>query len=506
MTPLLLVLVASSAHHPWLPGDEPGSVSVGSPQSGHLVGGVRLPHDSPRMRQLPTQAARGLDWGTEALVDTLARAAKAVNDAYPGSVTHLGNLSRRGGGDIPWSASHNSGRDADIAFHLLDPSGAPTQRTDLVTLDDAGWAFDAEGALRFDVERNWVLVRALLTDPNSTPQYVFVSDPLRRLLLTEAERRDEPRAIIAQARRVLRQPRGKPPHDDHLHLRIHCARRDLTHGCRDTGPQRDGAARPDRVRPKRIALARGLLLSPVVDVRRRAVALLGLMAEASVAPRLVEMLKDPAPAVRSEVAKALVALAATQGAPALATALAEQGPPQTTYDLAWAYVELAPARAAEALTPLLARSDTLPTGAALRGEVARLIASASAVEATPGVVDLLVDPDEGVRNAAREALSRLANTDLGPDMPAWRRWWKDAQAAPRRTWVARGLRAGGYQVADDAGREAAKTLVEAVGDETSYMSENARRWLMDLYGVRDRTNLMWGRDDAAWFWRVRTSR
>lgn len=513
MIPVLVAALAATAaassptaeEHPWLPGDEPTSVSVGSPQAGHLVRGVRLPQEHPALRQLPTQAARGLDWGTDVTVRALIRAAEAVAQEFPGSVTWLGNLSRQGGGDIPWSSSHNSGRDADVAFHMLDPQGRPATRGDLVQFDEHGWAFDSIGALQFDVARNWVLVRRLLTDPESKPQYLFISDPLKALLLAEADRRKAPRTVIADARRILRQPGGKPPHDDHLHLRIHCTRADLSHGCRDAKPLRVGAVIPDRVRPDRLAKALGLLVSSVADVRRRAAWLLGLLNEPSTATRLQGLLHDEDARVRARAALSLVDLGARAKADALAGALTEEEDPDAAFTLAWALVELNADKAGAALLPMLDRTDSMSTGAALRGQIAGLLADAGHGPAAPRIMALLVDPAPSVRQAARTALTRLTNTDRGEEMASWHRWWEDARQRPRAAWLAQGFRAAGYDVPDDPDRSAGPTLAVAVGDEADFVSENARRTLMGLYKLRDRTNLTWGQEDAAWFWGMKTA-
>ena len=241
---LLLVAVLSTPavdRHPWLPGDVPASVSVGSTKHGYLVRGEALPADDPSIRSLPTQAARDLGYGTERLIRALVRAGHAVAGAFPGSVVWLGNIGRRHGGDIPWSVSHNSGRDADIAFPLVDPAGRPATRPDLVELDEHGWAFDAEGAVRLDVARTWVLVLSLLEDPEVVVQYLFVSRPLAALIIRDATRRGAGPELLERARSVLVQPRGSLPHDDHLHLRIHCSEKDAANGCREVGPQREGA-------------------------------------------------------------------------------------------------------------------------------------------------------------------------------------------------------------------------------------------------------------------------
>jgi hypothetical protein len=147
----------------------------------------------------------------------------------------------------------------------------------------------------------------------------------------------------------------------------------------------------------------------------------------------------------------------------------------------------------------------MSTGAGLRGQIAGLVADAVHAPGAPRIIALLVDPAADVRRAARTALTRLTNTDLGEDMASWQRWWEDAQKRPRTVWLARGFRAAGYDVPDDPDREAGAVLAAAAGDELNFVSENARRLLMRLYGVHDRTNLTWGREDAAWYWGMKTA-
>ena len=176
--------------------------SIGSPNEGHLVGGVQL---EPRsyLRILPGHENR---WGLPELVHMLDRSAKRVDGRFPGSVLGVGDLSRRGGGDVSGHHSHESGRDADVGFYFVDVAGRPQQEGRLATVDEEG-----------RVVESW------LTDREARINRIFVADHLRTRLLSYARRARVPTSLRARAAAVMLQPRGAT-HDDHFHVRIGCPR------------------------------------------------------------------------------------------------------------------------------------------------------------------------------------------------------------------------------------------------------------------------------------------
>jgi len=234
---VLLAIIASTARaEPLFCSESPitaRAASVGRPSHGALLGGVRLTADA-FLRVLPRQAQRCLDWGTPRLVAAIKRAAHAVARALPDFVPlAVGDLSRARGGPIrPYSRSHQSGRDADLAFFQLDRSGKPVAAEELVRFDSSLSGATQDGARRLlDVARTWRLVRALLADPGIDVRWLFVSEPVRAALLAEAHREGAPQPLLSRAAEVLHQPSDARAHDDHLHLRIAC-RPDEIH-CRD---------------------------------------------------------------------------------------------------------------------------------------------------------------------------------------------------------------------------------------------------------------------------------
>jgi len=193
--------------------------------------------------------SRGLRFGTEELVGLIRRAAAAVNRAHPGALLGVGDLSKERGGSAPNHRSHQAGRDVDLLYYAVDEAGKPMAPGDCMP----AYAPDAMARLcyyptekmqvpprRFDVKRNWALIKAMLTDEHARVRVVFMSLGVRRWLLDHAAKLGEPRALIRRAEKTLmRPPRGRA-HTDHMHVRIRCSRDDRWRGrCRDD-PDRRG--------------------------------------------------------------------------------------------------------------------------------------------------------------------------------------------------------------------------------------------------------------------------
>ncbi len=210
-----------------------GSVSVGTATTGHLTGQRRLPAHGKHVRILKEHQGRNTPWGTDELVELLLHAGERVAQKIPGSILMVGNLSKAGGGDMPWSVSHNSGRDVDLAYFVLDASGNPYQPTTLVLLDSKGKGVVDGRDVHFDAPRTWELVRALTGQSRTSVQYVFAYEPLIKQMLEVAHKAGLTREQEKQLRLVLRQPKGAQPHADHMHVRIACSAQDLALGCRD---------------------------------------------------------------------------------------------------------------------------------------------------------------------------------------------------------------------------------------------------------------------------------
>ncbi len=228
----------------------PRPASVGSPNEGRLVAGVRL-EPKPYLRVMRSPEGR---WGMPELVGLLDRGARRVARRFPGSTLGVGDLSRRDGGDVMGHHSHESGRDADVAFYLRDARGKQIVSPQMFAIDERGRATNLTGAA-FDDARNWALLEAWLTDPETRINRVFVADHVRDRLLAFARRVGAPAQLRARAAEVMLQPAG-PAHDDHFHVRIGCPRNQK--GClefvtKEAPPHRDRGQAGRAPRPRRRA-------------------------------------------------------------------------------------------------------------------------------------------------------------------------------------------------------------------------------------------------------------
>jgi penicillin-insensitive murein endopeptidase len=189
--------------------------------------------------------------GSDELVETVVRASRAVSRSQPGGVAAIGDLSRAGGGGSAEHKSHQDGRDVDIFYYAVHPSGLPAiPGNTMIHYDRSGRSFSWSPArgrhspservpdLRFDGRRNWRMVRALLLDPDVEVQWIFIQRDLAARLLQEGKASGEDPALLSRALVLLRQPADSEPHDDHMHVRVFCDPDDRAAGCSDKGPPR----------------------------------------------------------------------------------------------------------------------------------------------------------------------------------------------------------------------------------------------------------------------------
>lgn len=215
--------------------------SVGLPHRGVLVGGARVDED-PSLHFLRNNDRR---YATPRFARVITRAARAVAGERAGSVLVVGDLSARTGGTLLPHLSHRSGRDADLLLYVTTLDGAPVVSPGFVHVREDGLAWDEarKRFLRVDVERQWLLLRALLTDDEGEIQFVFCSRTLRSMLVSWAVARGEPTELVYRALTVLVQPQPGGEHDDHFHVRTACTPDEQFLGCEPSGPMRPWLAR-----------------------------------------------------------------------------------------------------------------------------------------------------------------------------------------------------------------------------------------------------------------------
>ena len=214
----------------------PPSHSIGFPWQGQLEEGVLLQPDTT-MRYISARPPERHFYGTAELVGLLSDGAAHVARIAPGgSPLTIGDLSARGGGDIPSHRSHENGRDVDLGFYMVDADGQPwTSQRYLNVLADGRVSGAPEG-VRFDDARNWRLIESFLTNESrANVQYVFVSNAVKARLLAEARRVGASAELLAKVETVILQPRTGSPHRDHFHMRIYCPADDAPQ-CTDVAP------------------------------------------------------------------------------------------------------------------------------------------------------------------------------------------------------------------------------------------------------------------------------
>jgi penicillin-insensitive murein DD-endopeptidase len=200
------------------PGEKPES--IGAPNDGHLKGGVHLDLSKPYFRLVPAYESGDVRWALPVMINMIDRAARAVHKRFPGAVLDVGDISQKGGGNLLRHHSHESGRDADLGFYVLDARGKQIHAHGFIKFDTSMASPTVPGA-RYDLARNWALLQELLTDPAARVSHVFIAEWIRKDLLAYARPRVS-RALFDRASLVMMQPHHSLPHDDHFHGRISC--------------------------------------------------------------------------------------------------------------------------------------------------------------------------------------------------------------------------------------------------------------------------------------------
>ncbi|HET9956954.1 MAG TPA: penicillin-insensitive murein endopeptidase [Polyangiaceae bacterium] len=210
--------------------------SVGVPNRGVLTGALELPASGAGYVRYRTRGQH--HFGVPRLVRALERAAAGVQALAPGEPLVIGDLSARDGGRISGHNSHRTGRDVDLLYFATTPGGVPVRSPGFIPFEADGLAYDRvrSNFVRFDVDRVWLLIRGLLTDPEISVQFLFMSRPLETQVIDYAIARGEPLPLVYHAAATLTQPTDSLPHDDHLHVRVACTPEELLTGCSGGGP------------------------------------------------------------------------------------------------------------------------------------------------------------------------------------------------------------------------------------------------------------------------------
>lgn len=194
--------------------------SIGSPQNGKLMRGVQLPRDRAYYRRRPYRA-----WGANHTIHYVRRIARIIRRKYRRlHPVAIGDVSKKGGGDLSPHLSHQSGRDVDIGFYFKKkPKYYPK-------------SFIKGNASNLHMNANWTMLRLYAATARSSGgvEKIFMDYKLQKLFYKWAL--EHHKASKRTLRQMFQYPRGpaallgivrhEPGHDDHIHVRFKCPRRD----------------------------------------------------------------------------------------------------------------------------------------------------------------------------------------------------------------------------------------------------------------------------------------
>jgi len=430
------------------------SRSLGSPTDGTLLHGVGMRLSSEAWHFIPSARSRRTNHGTPALVTALQTAARDVQTEWPRARLLLGNLSFKKGGDLPWSVSHNSGRDADVAFYVTNAKGADVLTEHFVYIRRNGHGAVDEKRVLFDAPRNWRFVRNLLTNPHVDVQWMFVSSPIRKRLLDEAARLEEPEELIARASTILHQPSDSNPHADHFHIRLYCGLEDTLSGCTNIGPMREGVRDWTAVKKQFIAKMVQDLGASSAEKRREACTGLANLKVRDRVNRIARLaIKDPVKAVRKAAYQSLK--------------------------------KLTPRLSAQTLVRLIKSPDRK-----IRIRSIQDLGLRGTRTTVPLLLEMLADDERPIRDAVRYALRFLTNHDepvpagKGPAhlrlQSAWRTWYRENRTDSWAQWMRQGFEENSIRFSSRMMLHGSIPKLIRATRKTNHIGYNAQRVLARL--------------------------
>jgi hypothetical protein len=201
-----------------VPMGERRAQSVGPPNDGTLQAGVALPTSGDGFLRR-VRPKRDRFYGTDETIAQIVYAGARLAAAFPGTQPMLvGDISRANGGKIRPHRSHQTGRDADIAYLEV---GNPTRT-----------AFRRSLAPReIDFEKTWFLMETFLL--TGRVEFIFVDRSLMAGLKAQATLSgwgavELERLFLGEGNARNAPPiRHSPGHDAHFHIRFVCPQGDV---------------------------------------------------------------------------------------------------------------------------------------------------------------------------------------------------------------------------------------------------------------------------------------
>jgi murein endopeptidase len=184
------------------------SQSVGSPSSGKLVNGEKLPVGPGYIIRSPEYS-----YATNETITHLVNCIADVQRTFPG--THdavIGHMSKKFGGKFRPHKSHSSGRDVDMGYYLKGMS--PSK-------------FIKVTPANFDVEKTMHFIQCLVDTKEL--EYIFVNYYIQKIMYAYMQKKGKEEPYLAK---LIQYPkpvekrvafiRHDPGHDDHMHIRFQC--------------------------------------------------------------------------------------------------------------------------------------------------------------------------------------------------------------------------------------------------------------------------------------------
>ena len=477
-----------------LPQERGKTLSVGDTRDGFLIHGMAFPFPSTVARQLPVQYERGLIYGTPDLMTLLEDTAKKMHATYPETWMYLGNMGAREGGDIPYSVSHNAGRDADIAFYLLDEQGRFATPQNMYKIDKHLKSRGAEADYRFDVEKNATLLETLLMHETVAVQFIFVAKHLRRALYDELVRRERPQEVLDRFAQTVQ---NQSAHDDHFHVRIYCSDDDIRAGCMDRSTIHPWERDPEPVRTRAIENFRAILTDDNADFESQKVALqrldlLGVAREN--ADLILSFLPSPDAEVRATAAKTAKKLGGRAVDPliqrldgeddvAVRVAILETLATLDGAQIQKTFIAKLPDASPEEQRVMTHYIEHHPTKEDLNALIL-------AFEKSPQNRELI----RAIEVVANRSFCETAEDD-DACLEEIRAWQKKNGKKKRAQWILEGFQRAGYDV-KRLDKSSIRALLDAI-DGPRFVSFNAQLTLKDIAKMTQ-DSLDWSIDDARW--------
>lgn len=485
--------------------DKKETFSVLDTRDGYMVNGRSVPVPSTTLRQLPVPYERGIAYGTTEFINLLTHVSKKMQKKFPHTIMYLGNLGLREGGDIPYSVSHNSGRDGDIGFYLKDEQGKFANPMHLHKINRNFQSREAGPKYTFDIEKNAALIETLLTQEVAPLQFIFVARHLRTAIRKELATRPNAEDLLVRFDAVVNELAS---HDDHFHIRIYCSNDDICAGCVDKSIVHEWISDPVAKQEACISKHLKTLASKKAEPEEKAAALqrLSLMQAASRdSARVIKSLNDEDNRVRAAAAMASASIgeAATAALTkrllletdslaqlALLDALAKHDSAQTAETLAMALDQISEGAmhfSSETVSKILRHITHHPR----ESYVPALIRSLRADRLAPFKHDVVLTTEVVTNHVLDEK-----SGEQDDPAAAFEKWFEKSEKKTRSAWLIAGFKSAGYAVTNLQTPDV-PALLDAVDAPSRAHSVNAQLLLKQLSHL-PQDSLDWSVDDARW--------